>query len=115
VLRTQFAWRVGAEPASSGCVDSLDFEASSGCVPFGHWLFSSAVPVLPATTTPGIAAAVPVPDRTTAIISRRTVRATELLKARVARAGAPGRKVGAGRRPSPAIVAAISAISSALA
>ena len=45
----------------------------------GRWVqgvFSSAVPVLPATTTPGIAAAVPVPERTTPIIRRRTVRAT---------------------------------------
>src|ERR1700685_3129281 len=42
-------------------------------------VFSSAVPVLPATVTPGIAAAVPVPSRTTAIISLRTVRATEAL------------------------------------
>ena len=41
-----------------------------------HSLFSSAVPVLPATVTPGIAAEVPVPSRTTPIISRRTVCAT---------------------------------------
>ena len=44
-----------------------------------HWVFSSAVPVLPATVTPGIAAEVPVPLRTTPIISRRTVRATSAL------------------------------------
>ena len=71
-------------------------------------LFSSAVPVLPATVTPGIAAEVPVPSRTTPIIRRRTVRAT-VARSRPATppaASRRGRKVGGGRRPPSAIVAA---------
>ncbi len=74
-------------------------------------VFSSAVPVLPATTTPGIAAAVPVPSRTTPIIRWRTVRATAgLIAFAPAAARAPGRKVGLGRRPPSAMVAATVAI-----
>ena len=66
-------------------------------------VFSSAVPVLPATATPGIAAAVPVPSRTTPIISRRTVRATDGARWRAPRrrGGAAGKNVGA--RPAPAV------------
>src|SRR5207253_1666698 len=45
----------------------------SDAAPGAHSVFSSAVPVLPATVTPAIAAAVPVPSRTTPIISRRAV------------------------------------------
>ena len=45
----------------------------SGFVEFGP---SSAVPVLPATCTPGVAAAVPAPERTTWIIIERTSWAT---------------------------------------
>ena len=72
-------------------------------------LFSSAVPVLPATTTPGIAAEVPVPVRTTPIIRWRTVRATELLSTVDGTVGrASARNVGCGRRPPSAIVAATS-------
>ena len=81
-------------------------------------VFSSAVPVLPATVTPGIAAAVPVPSRTTPIIRLRTVRATDALLTNgpPPRAGtALGSKVGWGRWPPSAIVAATVAISSALA
>ena len=59
-------------------------------------VFSSAVPVLPATMTPGIAAEVPVPSRTTPIIRRRTVCAT----GRSSR-GSPG-AAGAARRRSAA-------------
>jgi hypothetical protein len=45
-------------------------------------VLSSAVPVLPATCTPGIAAREPVPPRTTASIIRSIVRATRSLVAR---------------------------------
>ena len=44
---------------------------------------SSAVPVLPATVTPGMAAARPVPDWTTATIMSRTWPATFALTTRV--------------------------------
>ena len=80
-----------------------------------HAVFSSAVPVLPATVTPGIAAAVPVPSRTTPIISRRIVCATDPLITGTLAAGLPGRNVGRGRRPPSAIVAATLAISSGVA
>ncbi len=74
------------------------------------------MPVLPATTTPGIAAEVPVPERTTPIIRWRTVRATAALNAGTfAAAGAPEANVGRGLCPSSAIVAATVAISRALA
>src|SRR3982751_3608284 len=46
-------------------------------------LTSSAVPVLPATWIPGIAAAVPVPPVTTAIIMSRTSLATLALTTRL--------------------------------
>jgi hypothetical protein len=50
---------------------------------------SSAVPVLPATSTPGIAARTPVPPRTTASMSRSIVRATRGLVARSVAAWRP--------------------------
>ena len=78
-----------------------------------HSVFSSAVPVLPATVTPLIAAEVPVPSRTTSIISRRTVRATLALVTCAPGGGcASGVNVGLGRRPPSAIVAATIAICS---
>ena len=52
---------------------SVTATATSGVKPMNHgWfrpeLLSSAVPVLPATSTPSSAAAVPVPSRTTCFI-----------------------------------------------
>ena len=76
---------------------------------------SSAVPVLPATVTPGIAASTPVPNCTTATIICCTSPAT----CRLVTCTKWGRwcacTVGIGRRPPIAIVAATSVISSALA
>ena len=73
----------------------------------GVAVFSSAVPVLPATVTPGIAAEVPVPSRTTAIIRWRIVCATDSLMTSVpAVLALPSTNVGCGRRPPSAIVAA---------
>ena len=90
------------------------------CVAGGHFfvLSSSAVPVLPATTTPGICAFTPVPPRTTPTIRRRTVRAvfgstTRLVGAACGEAGSAS--VSFGERPSSAIVAATFAICSAVA
>ena len=61
----------------------------------GVVVFSSAVPVLPATVTPGMAAEVPVPSRTTAIIRRRIVCATDwLMTVVVAVVALPWRNVG---------------------
>src|SRR6516165_320882 len=81
-----------------------------------HSVFSSAVPVLPATSTPGTAAAVPVPLRTTSTMRWRTLRATCGLIAGTPTAGWPPRRnVGWGRRPPSATVAATIAISRALA
>ena len=54
--------------------------ASLGFLEFGH---SSAVPVLPATVTPGSAPALPVPPWMTAIIIERTWPATVALTARL--------------------------------
>ena len=76
---------------------------------------SSAVPVLPATVTPGIWAAVPVPNATTAIIICCTSRATWRLVTRTNRGRWCASRVGIGSRPLIAIVAATSVISSALA
>src|SRR5262245_50403988 len=91
---------------------SADSEEEAG----EHSVFSSAVPVLPATNTPGTAAAVPVPLRTTSTIRWRTVRATCGLITGTPGAGrAPSRNVGWGRRPPSAIVAATIAICRALA
>src|SRR4051812_47461738 len=70
---------------------------------------SSAVPVLPATVTPGIAAALPVPYWTTAIIMSRTCRATFALTTRLRSRFVPAR-CGFTRTPWLAIVAATEAI-----
>src|SRR3954468_25084305 len=75
---------------------------------------SSAVPVLPATVTPGIAAARPVPYWTTAIIMSRTWAATLALTTRVRTRLVPARW-GLTRTPRLAIVAATEAISSGVA
>src|ERR1039458_1842623 len=72
------------QPSPRGSPDSDSVSDSDSAEPDGaQAVFSSAVPVFPATVTPGIAAEVPVPTRTTSIISRRTVRATEALIAGV--------------------------------
>ena len=73
---------------------------------------SSAVPVLPATTTPGIWAAVPVPSCTTAIIICCTSCATRGLVTCTNCGFWSAASVGIGRFPPIAIVAATSAISS---
>src|SRR3954463_7564458 len=70
---------------------------------------SSAVPVLPATVTPGIAAALPVPYWTTAIIMLRTWAATFALTTRLRVRLVPARW-GFTRTPWSAIVAATEAI-----
>src|SRR3954471_18021228 len=75
---------------------------------------SSAVPVLPATVTPGIAAAVPVPPRTTPIIMSRTWAATFALTARRRTRLAPARW-GLTRTPWLAIVAPTEAMPSGVA
>ena len=91
-------WRAGANAANQASVllasfpaapqlsepDFAELESSVSASELDEQplaLFSSAVPVLPATVTPGIAADVPVPERTTPIIKRRTVRATAALVA----------------------------------
>src|SRR6202012_257569 len=76
---------------------------------------SSAVPVLPATVTPGTAAEVPVPSHTTAIIISRTSRAIAVELTRMLACGPPSENVGVGRRPPSPIVEAITPISSGLA
>ena len=76
---------------------------------------SSAVPVLPATTTPGICAEVPVPYCTTATIICWTSWATLALVTRTKRGRWWASRVGIGRRPPIAIVAATSVISSGVA
>ena len=92
---------------------------SAGSWRWGRWgrwcCFSSAVPVLPATCTPGICADVPVPNSTTATISFCTSRAIRLDVTCTKRAGWWACSVGSGRRPPIAIVAATSVISSVLA
>src|SRR5665213_3260137 len=88
-----------AEPQLSE-LDSFELDSPELFSELGEQVlavFSSAVPVLPATVTPGIAAAVPVPERTTAIIRRRTVWATVALLTGVPATwagGAAGLKVG---------------------
>src|SRR4051794_16876311 len=57
-------------------------------------LRSSAVPVLPATWTPGTAAAIPVPPVTTARMYVAIVRATDRVVARVTTGRAPRSSVG---------------------
>ena len=71
---------------------------------------SSAVPVLPATFTPGMAAAVPVPKPTTPIISSSIVEAIlgEITRSRLG--ALAGSSVGARRTPSFATVCATDAI-----
>ncbi len=80
-------------------------------------LFSSAVPVLPATVTPGIAAEAPVPSRTTPIIRRAHGARDRRRSSRACPAlgGVAVQKLGCGRRPPSAIVAATVAISSGVA
>ena len=73
--------------------------------------FSSAVPVLPATWTPEICAEVPVPYCTTATIICWTSWATWALVTRTKRGRWWASRVGIGRRPPIAIVAATSVIS----
>ena len=76
---------------------------------------SSAVPVLPATSTPGMRAAVPVPPRTTPIIIARTWRATRARTARWRITGSLRTIRGLARTPRSAIVAPTLAISSGVA
>ena len=76
---------------------------------------SSAVPVLPATSTPGIAAAVPVPERTTPSIISRTCAATRALTTRRRRTLSLRTIRGRARRPRSAIVAPAAAICSGVA
>src|SRR3954462_5008244 len=77
---------------------------------------SSAVPVLPATDTPGIAAAVPVPCWTTPTISVSTIRATRFDVTWMPRDLPPcSSSVGRWRMPWLAIVSATTAISSGVA
>ena len=71
------------------------------------------MPVLPATVTPGIAAAVPVPSVITSVIISFIALATER-GLTVVRCGEPeSEKVGRGRRPPLPIVDATIAISRA--
>src|SRR3954470_12551032 len=77
-------------------------------------LTSSAVPVLPATWMPGIAAARPVPPLTTAIIMSRTWPATLALTTRL-RGFRPPATQGLMRTPRLAIVCATDAIPSGVA
>src|SRR3954452_22003497 len=76
---------------------------------------SSAVPVLPATFTPGTEAAAPVPSVTTVRMKLLIVLATEALVAWVNLGAWPLRSVGVGRRPLLPIVAATIAICSGVA
>src|SRR5204863_881196 len=78
----------------------------------GTVVFSSAVPVLPATVTPGMAALRPVPPATTPTIMRRIWWATRGVATRGPRAVRPllGMSVNGGRRPPRAIAAAIEVI-----
>ena len=68
--------RFAGRPAAFLARFAVDCAPASPCGERTVAVFSSAVPVLPATVTPGIAAEVPVPSRTTPIIRWRTVRAT---------------------------------------
>ena len=70
---------------------------------------------MPATTTPGIAAAVPVPSLTTASIICCSSEATWGVVTRTNRGLASASSVGIGRRPPSAIVAATSVIVSGVA
>ena len=92
-----------AAPGSAGAGSSLTV------------LRSSAVPVLPATLTPGTAAPMPVPDVTTARMKRAITRAVRSLVARVCWPWAPRESTGATRRPRSPIVAATVASSSGVA
>ena len=83
---------------------------------FGTVVSSSAVPVLPATVVPGMAARTPVPYCTTPSMS---VRISLAMWREVTRTGLPGglpgRRVGRWRIPREAIVCAIEASSSGVA
>src|SRR3954451_16255444 len=99
----------GAGPTSAG-----------GGAGGGHFVVvsSSAVPVLPATATPGIWACTPVPSRTTQTIRQRTVRATLGATTRVvgaARGLAGSASVSFGSRPCRPIADATRTICSAVA
>src|SRR3954447_25125634 len=94
---------VGLAPASTGCGSSLTV------------LRSSAVPVLPATLTPGTAAPTPVPPVTTARMKRAITAAVRVLAARVSLPWAPRESTGATRRPRRPMVAATVASSSGVA
>ena len=108
--------RPGRRPASITATATFGFEAGAkatnqAVVFFAFWAMSavetsSAVPVLPATVTPGIAAARPVPPRTTATIMSRTWPATLALTDALARALALPASQGLTRTPWLAIVAA---------
>src|SRR4051812_43909118 len=94
-------------------------QTNQAVVLFGSWAMlavetSSAVPVLPATVTPGMAAALPVPYWTTAIIMSRTCEATLALTTRCFFRLVPARG-GSLRTPWLAIVAATEAICSGVA
>src|SRR5450755_1026133 len=97
---------------SAGAKATNHASASLGLVEFGR---SSAVPVLPATCTPGIAAAVPVPERTTSSIIERTSWAIFVGRTWLERIGSIVVIRGGTRRPSSAIVAATLAICSGVA
>ena len=94
---------VGLAPGSTGCGSSLTV------------LRSSAVPVLPATLTPGTAAPMPVPSVTTARMKRAITAAVRVLAARVSLPWAPRESTGATRRPRRPMVAATVASSSGVA
>ena len=97
--------------AGHGAAAGSGLGVHSGCVVSR----SSAVPVLPATRMPSIAAAPPVPSRTTDSIMLPTRRATPAGTTCLRSGGRPLSSVSRGRRPRPAIVAATHAICSAVA
>src|ERR1700709_2835784 len=87
----------------AACAEATNHAAISvGMVQFGR---NSAVPVLPATWTPGIAAAVPVPERTTSSIIARTWWAVLAETARRRTTGPIVAIRGRARRPPNALVA----------
>ena len=97
---------------SAGAKATNQASASRGSDEFGR---SSAVPVFPATVTPGSAPEVPVPERTTSTIIERTWLAARRETARRRITLSRRAMRGTARRPSAAIVAATLAIASGVA